>query len=273
MEELLIQRQKRIAAKSSGSNVSSPLASKKTPTGTKTVKTSNEKTPAEAVKAKPVLRSSTIERLAVARTAPKEPQQKPLTKRTSKPLGNKTEKPQDKKPSRKSPGLSRDPSFEIKETVEEESQSYLPVMLVDELPPAASSVDDFKDIKEMHSLPNETITNHQKVEDQTKIDDEEIVKKTSVCEDKQVTNNLCSEDVEEVKASPPKPVSPKKSVTFSETNMEEKYFFSPTVSETDVSTPPATEQDHSRKKWNSEETSPKATAKGFRKLLMFGRKK
>ncbi|XP_013600782.1 PREDICTED: muscle M-line assembly protein unc-89 [Brassica oleracea var. oleracea] len=273
MEELLIQRQKRIAAKSSGSNVSSPLASKKTPTGTKTVKTSNEKTPAEAVKAKPVLRSSTIERLAVARTAPKEPQQKPLTKRTSKPLGNKTEKPQDKKPSRKSPGLSRDPSFEIKETVEEESQSYLPVMLVDELPPAASSVDDFKDIKEMHSLPNETITNHQKVEDQTKIDDEEIVKKTSVCEDKQVTNNLCSEDVEEVKASPPKPLSPKKSVTFSETNMEEKYFFSPTVSETDVSTPPATEQDHSRKKWNSEETSPKATAKGFRKLLMFGRKK
>ncbi|CAG7887816.1 unnamed protein product [Brassica rapa] len=272
MEELLIQRQKRIAAKSSGSNVSSPLASKKTPTGTKTVKTSNEKTPAEALKAKPVLRSSTIERLAVARTAPTEPQQKPVTKKASKPVGNKTEKPQDKKPSRKSPGLSRDPSLEIKETVEE-SQSYLPVKQVDELPPATSSVDDFKDIKEMHSLPNETITNHQKVQEQTKVDDEEIVKKTSVCEDKQVTNNLCSEDVGEVEISPPKPLSPKKSVTFSETNMEEKYFFSPTVSETDVSTPPATEADHSRKKWNSEETSPKSTAKGFRKLLMFGRKK
>lgn len=274
MEELLIQRQKRIAEKSSGSSVSSPLATKKTPTGNKTVKTliKNEKTP-EAVKAKPVLRSSTIERLAVARTAPKEPQQKPVTKKTSKPVGNKTEKPQDKKPSKKSPGLSRDPSLEIKETVEE-SQSYLPVKQADELlPPGASSVDDFKDIKEMHSLPNETITNHQKVQEQTKVDDEEIVKKTSVCEDKQVTNNLCSEDVEEVKASPPKPLSPKKSVTFSETNMEEKYFFSPTVSETDVSTPPATEADHSRKKWNSEETSPKSTAKGFRKLLMFGRKK
>lgn len=283
MEELLIQRQKRIAAKSSNgsSSVSSPLASKKTPTGTKTVK--KEKTP-EAVtqsKAKPVLRSSTIERLAVARTAPpKEPQQKPVNKRTtSKPVvGSKTEKPQDKKPSRK---LSRDPSLEIKETVEEEeSQSYLPVKQADELPlPAASSSvdDDFKDIKEMmmHSLPNEeTITNHhQKVEeDQT---NEEIVKKTSVCEDKQVTRDLCSEDAEEAKdASAPKPLSPKKSVTFSETNMEEKYFFSPTVSETDVSTPPATEAaDHSRKKWNSEETSPKATAKVFRKLLMFGRKK
>ncbi|RID78933.1 hypothetical protein BRARA_A01712 [Brassica rapa] len=274
MEELLIQRQKRIAEKSSGSSVSSPLATKKTPTGNKTVKTliKNEKTP-EAVKAKPVLRSSTIERLAVARTAPKEPQQKPVTKKASKPVVNKTEKPQDKKPSKKSPGLSRDPSLEIKETVEE-SQSYLPVKQADELlPPGASSVDDFKDIKEMHSLPNETITNHQKVQEQTKVDDEEIVKKTSVCEDKQVTNNLCSEDVEEVKASPPKPLSPKKSVTFSETNMEEKYFFSPTVSETDVSTPPATEADHSRKKWNSEETSPKSTAKGFRKLLMFGRKK
>lgn len=283
MEELLIQRQKRIAAKSSNgsSSVSSPLASKKTPPGgTKTVK--KEKTP-EAVtqsKAKPVLRSSTIERLAVARTAPpKEPQQKPVNKRTtSKPVvGSKTEKPQDKKPSRK---LSRDPSLEIKETVEEEeSQSYLPVKQADELPlPAASSSvdDDFKDIKEMmHSLPNEeTITNHQhKVEeDQT---NEEIVKMTSVCEDKQVTRDICSEDAEEAKdASAPKPLSPKKSVTFSETNMEEKYFFSPTVSETDVSTPPATEAaDHSRKKWNSEETSPKATAKVFRKLLMFGRKK
>ncbi|CAH8318247.1 unnamed protein product [Eruca vesicaria subsp. sativa] len=271
MEELLIQRQKRIAEKSSGnsSSVSSPVTSKKTPAGTKTVKTTvkNEKTP-EAVKAKPVLRSSTIERLAVARTAPKEPQQKPVNKKTTKPVvGNKTEKPQDKKPSRKGPGLSRDPSLEIKETVEESSQSYLPVKQVDELlPPAASSLDDFKDIKE-------TITNHQKVEEQTKIDDEEIVKKTPVCEDKEVTSNPCSEDVGEVKTSQQKPLSPKKSVTFSETNMEEKYFFSPTVSETEISTPPATEQDHSRKKWNSEETSPKATAKGFRKLLMFGRKK
>ncbi|KAF8114579.1 hypothetical protein N665_0036s0103 [Sinapis alba] len=271
MEELLIQRQKRIAEKSSNGSVSSPLASKKTPAGAKTVKTMKKEKIPEAVtqsKAKPVLRSSTIERLAVARTAPKEPQQKPVNKRTSKPVGNKTEKPQDKKPSRKSPGLSRDPSLEIKETVEEESQSYLPVKQADEVLPAASSLDEFKDIKEMHSLPNETITNHQKVQEQMKIDDEEIVKNTSVCEDKEVT-----EDVGEVKASPPKPLSPKKSVTFSETNMEEKYFFSPTVSETDVSTPPAAEADHSRKKWNSEETSPKATAKVFRKLLMFGRKK
>ena len=87
----------------------------------------------------------------------KETQQKPVTKKASKPVGNKTEKPQDKKPNIKSPGLSRDPSLEIKETVEE-SQSYFPVKQVDELLPTASSVDDFKDIKEMHSLPNETIT-------------------------------------------------------------------------------------------------------------------
>ncbi|CAH2077780.1 unnamed protein product [Thlaspi arvense] len=297
MEELLIQRQKRIAEKSSGGTVSSSLTSKKTPTATKTVKSSikNEKT-AEATlqpKAKPVLRSSTIERLAVARTAPKEPQQKQVIKRASKPLGNKTEKPQDKKSSKiadtdaKSLELSRDPSLEIKETVEEDSQSYLSVKQVDE-PSAASSAVDFKDIKE--SLPleetgrgisqySEFITDavsksdNQRVQDQTKIDDQEIVKKTSVCEDKQIHRNHCSEDVGEVKVPQAKPASPKKSVTFSETNMEEKYYFSPTVSENDVSTPPATETDHSRKKWNSEETSPKATAKVFRKLLMFGRKK
>nr|BAJ34084.1 unnamed protein product [Eutrema halophilum] len=297
MEELLIQRQKRIAEKSSNGSVSSSLASKKAPTADKTVKsmTKKEKTPEAAQpKARPVLRSSTIERLAVARTAPKEPQQKPVINRASKPLANKTEKSQDKKSSKvgksdaKSLELSRDPSLEIKETVED-SESYLPVKQVDE-PPPVSSVDDFKDIKELHSLsseeisrgnngPNEIIAdeksfaNHQKVQDQMKIDDQEIVKKTSACEEKQqITTNDCSEDVGEVKVSPPKPLSPKKSVTFSETNMEEKYYFSPTVSENDISTPPATETDHSRKKWNSEETSPKGTAKVFRKLLMFGKK-
>ncbi|CAA0396683.1 hypothetical protein ISN44_As04g028340 [Arabidopsis suecica] len=290
MEELLIQRQKRIAEKSSGGSVSSSLASKKTPTVTKSVKSSikNEKTPEAAQsKAKPVLRSSTIERLAVARTAPKEPQQKPVIKRTSKPSGYKTEKAQEKKSSKigqsdaKSVELSRDPSLEIKETVVEDSHSYLSEKQVDALP-AVASVDDFKDIKELHSLPSEEtarVKNRpneiiaEKVQDQTKIDDQETVKNTSVSEDKQITTKHYSEDVGEVQASQEKPVSPKKSVTFSETNMEEKYYFSPAVSEIDISTPPATEADHSRKKWNSEETSPKATAKVFRKLLMFGRKK
>ncbi|CAN8326114.1 unnamed protein product [Cochlearia groenlandica] len=279
MEELLIQRQKRIAEKSAGGNVSSALASKKTPTTTKTAKSSEKTLQTGQLKAKPVMRSSTIDRLAVARTIPKEPQQKAVIKRTSKPLGTKTEKPQDKKPSKivtsdaKSLELSRDPSLEIKETVE------------DSPPPPASSTDDFKDIKELHSLPSqETVIgniadvtsndNQQKVQDQTKIDDQETVKKTSVCEDKQITRSHCPEDVIEVNdVSQAKPVSPKKSVRFSETNMEEKYYFSPTVSEIDASTPPPeSETDHSRKKWNSEETSPKATAKVFRKLLMFGRK-
>ncbi|XP_010438618.1 PREDICTED: uncharacterized protein LOC104722182 isoform X2 [Camelina sativa] len=289
MEELLIQRQKRIAEKSSGGSVS-----KKTPPAIKTVKSSvkNEKTPEAAQsKAKPLLRSSTIERLAVARTAPKEPQQKPVVKRPSKPLGNKTEKAQDKKTSKigqseaKGLQLSRDPSLEIKETVVEDSQSYLSVKQVEDLPPAAAPfADDFKDIKELHSLPSEETntanngpneiiadaTNHQKVQDQTV---QETVKKSHVSEDKQITTNHYSEDVGEVQISQAKSVSPKKSVTFSETNMEEKYYFSPAASEIDVSTPPVTEADHSRKKWNSEETSPKATAKVFRKLLMFGRKK
>ncbi|KAG2245352.1 hypothetical protein Bca52824_092776 [Brassica carinata] len=176
MEELLIQRQKRIAEKSSSGSVSSPVTSKKTLAGAKTVKTVKKEKIPEAVtqsKAKPVLRSSTIERLAVARTAPKELQQNQSTKSI------KTCRKQDRETSRQ--------------------ETY-----------------------------------------------QRFTAKTTV-----------SEEVGD----------------FSETNMEEKYFFSPTVSETDVSTPPATEQDHSRKKWNSEETSPKATAKVFRKLLMFGRKK
>ncbi|KAJ6728042.1 COP1-INTERACTING PROTEIN 7 [Salix koriyanagi] len=50
---------------------------------------------------------------------------------------------------------------------------------------------------------------------------------------------------------------------------------SPEKSEIEISTPPPDEINpesiHSRKKWNSDENSPKV-AKGFRKLLMFGRK-
>ncbi|KAL0688656.1 hypothetical protein Bca4012_088333 [Brassica carinata] len=147
---------------SSPSSSASPTPMMKTPAGAKTVKTMKKEKIPEAVtqsKAKPVLRSSTIERLAVARTAPKETQQKPVTKKASKPVGTRQKKPQEKKPSKKSPGLSRDPSLEIKETVEEETQSYLPVKQADELLPAASPLDEFKDIKEMHSLPNETIRN------------------------------------------------------------------------------------------------------------------
>ncbi|XWS52029.1 hypothetical protein CRYUN_Cryun11dG0032400 [Craigia yunnanensis] len=79
----------------------------------------------------------------------------------------------------------------------------------------------------------------------------------------------------------PLPPLPNKTVKFSTVNIEgngamnEKYL-SPRISEIEVSTPPPndgmdTEPVQSRKKWNNDENSPKAS-KGFRKLLFFGRK-
>ncbi|XP_010537005.1 PREDICTED: uncharacterized protein LOC104811855 [Tarenaya hassleriana] len=317
MEELLKQRQKRITERSSGNGPSS-LAPKKTPT-------KEEKARPEPAQAKPraVLRSSTIERLAVARPVPpKEPsaqsktvQQKPPIRRTSagsKPIAAAATKTKDIKklnsdktgqkgrPGTISPGLSREPSTEITENIEDYGAKFpLDSPSKQGKAPPASSVDDFKDIKELHSVSSTTEKTREKTGPHDHVPDpmnsnakpvddynphaqaQMIVahesEKTSmpICEDKQITRENQSEDVAEVNKFPTKMASPKKSVTFSETNMEEKYYLSPRVSEINISTPPSGESiqsDHSRKKWNSEETSPKATAKVFRKLLMFGRK-
>lgn len=81
----------------------------------------------------------------------------------------------------------------------------------------------------------------------------------------------------------PMPASPKKESIVSAANIKENYGavtdnlpVSPEISEIEISTPPPSdgmisEAFYSRKKWNSDENSPKAT-KGFRKLLLFGRK-
>ncbi|KAJ6298091.1 hypothetical protein OIU76_019259 [Salix suchowensis] len=73
------------------------------------------------------------------------------------------------------------------------------------------------------------------------------------------------------------PESPNKALNLCAIDIRENGGFSEILesSEIEISTPPPDEINPepipSRKKWNSDENSPKA-AKGFRKLLLFGRK-
>lgn len=86
MEELLIRRQKRIAEKS-GANGGSPMKFGKPQTGSKAKpQTSAE----ETKKPKPILRSSTIERLAAAKTSPKAPTPQPKKEASKKANVNKS---------------------------------------------------------------------------------------------------------------------------------------------------------------------------------------
>ncbi|XVF78176.1 hypothetical protein PTKIN_Ptkin14bG0108700 [Pterospermum kingtungense] len=165
------------------------------------------------------------------------------------------------------------------------------------------SIDDFKDIQELQ------ITSIEKTEgsavlpqiktsedrssngnmltegkpprlDHVKGDDGIKKDSTAVSDDKRAPENY-EQDVPEMIVHP-LPPAPTKTVRFSTVHIEgnaatnEKYQ-SPRIPEIEISTPPPPnygmdmESVHSRKKWNNDDNTPKA-AKGFRKLLFFGRR-
>lgn len=332
MEELLIQRQKRIAEKSATSG-SSPLTSKKASTENRTGKasTKNEKakiqSPAEETKKinKPVLRSSTIDRLATARTVPKE---LPIKSKSSQPkklsqkangtaatlsqniacADDKKSTPKksissDKKNGQNNIGklLSHESDLKSKEDPREAATGLLVELAEEKATQHADIVDDFKNIKELRSISSiEKVEAEGNLPSQVKTDDknsngvnpedelaqskylnghrEILNESTAICEDKNISNDS-SEHTPEITVHP-KSTAPKKVVKFSDVTMEDnvvvnQHYLLSKVSEIEISTPPtdemSTEQVHSRKKWSSQEHSPKA-AKGFRKLLLFGRK-
>lgn len=124
------------------------------------------------------------------------------------------------------------------------------------------------------------IQDHSAQLDNLKGDSEVTSKASPVLEDVTVSNGHV-QFVPEVTIHP-LPPSPKKAFNSTALHIDEdgeaneKFSVSPEISVVEMSTPPpndkmAPEPIHSRKKWNSDENSPKAT-KGFRKLLLFGRK-
>ncbi|KAJ0101774.1 hypothetical protein Patl1_04598 [Pistacia atlantica] len=331
MEELLIQRQKRIAERSAANGGSATV--KRTSTENKSSLASKKKgkteiqspTKESAKFHKSVFRSSTVDRLATARTTqmvsptPTKPDQpkKPISKAngTTTTMSQKTVGAENKKssankvkPSDKKNGqeminevLSRRNSDVQEKQDSMDAKSALPIeTTATQSTHHTGGIDDCKDIKELHNISstekieedinsqrstlddrycNEIMINKPSAQlDRSKSDDELSKAPTGLSEDTKVSEDKVA-DVSETTVHPA-PASLDKGLNSSRVNIEEsdgtnENFRSAEISEIKIATPPPSEiiaePNHSRKKWNNEDNSPKA-AKGFRKLLLFGRK-
>lgn len=321
-EELMIQRQKRIAERS---------ASKKTGTETRTSLTSAKKvnpkihpSNEETKKLnKPVLRNSTIERLATARVSqkkasPSPAKSGPTKKPSSKANGVPTQKTTGTE--KKKQGTNEVKSSSQKEDAKKingevpagtnglgkneiEVSVALPVnsSAVQSVEPDNNnlSLKDNNELSKISSLEKHATYLTSEIE-HVHGNDVQIHKDSSLPNHdhslggnqsrvEEVPNKLSSlpsdnkpQHITDMITNPPA-VLPSKPLTVSAVNskvnheIDESNAFLPKVTETQNSTPPPPsiqvipEPVHSRKKWNSDEDSSKP-AKGFRKLLFFGRK-
>ncbi|KAG4960822.1 COP1-interacting protein 7 [Glycine soja] len=320
-EELMIQRQKRIAERS---------ASKKTGTGTKTSLTSAKKenpkihpSNEETKKLqKPVIRNSTIERLATARVSQSKvspspaksgPTKKPTLKANGVPLQKtaSTEKKQDPKEV-KSSSLKEDAkktngevlgatNGQAKNEIEisvalprnsgatqsvETNNSNLGLKDNGELSKTSSEKDATSLISErehvhanvgqLHADPS--LPNHNLALGGNQPRGEEVSNKLSSLPGDSKPQHITDVITNPTAALPSKPLTV--SAVNSNVNQEihENNAILPQVTEKQISTTPPPnnqvmmpESVHSRKKWNTDEDNSKP-AKGFRKLLFFGRK-
>lgn len=319
MEELRIERQKRIAERSA-SRGSNTAASKRISAESRTVVPSITSEKAQDTKKSnkpaPVLRSSTIERLATARTAPKVSTTRSyvgqsekqsvkangvvpttLSQKTPRAM-NKKPSPNKAKPSENGPkslnqALSPESDVQVKDCIKTTEALFKECTAVHVTQPSHTS-DELQDIKVFHTT-SLTEKNEGNLDASSfNLDSSMPSKDLSAQKDHLVGNadhglakespvliEHNSKQVPEISLHPSLP-SPNKESIVSAMNIEENgattdYIpASSEISEIEISTtPPSDEMTpegiHSRKKWNSDENSPKAT-KGFRKLLLFGRK-
>ncbi|KAF7836749.1 COP1-interacting protein 7 [Senna tora] len=315
-EEQMIQRQRRIAERSS---------TKKTGTGNKTSKTSakNDKSKihpsTEDTKKlqKPVLRNSTIERLATARVSQKVspipiksgPTKKPTMKANGVPsqknagaekkkLGPKEVKSSNKKNDKKN--TNEEHSFDTNAQIQHDMEAAVVLPMKHSAAQPVEPNDSIVELKDITELPRissaKNNAGHMISERKSML--EKVVQldvdSTVPNQNRTFGGNLAKDEVLDKVSSVPseeKPVhvteviinptaaSPNQNLTVSAVNSKanhESYPVSPKKSGIEISTPPPSdrvmpEPVHSRKKWNSEEDSSKA-AKGFRKLLFFGRR-
>lgn len=294
----MIQRQKRIAERSS---------SKKTGTETKKgnpkIHPSNEETKTSN---KPVLRSSTINRLATARVtqqkvSPSQPKSSPAKKPSLKankvPL-QKKQLPKEVKSSNPKEGARETKAKVLSDTnaktkIETKASLVLPIK-----PVAAKAVEqnnnnhDLKVIEEVskaspekhprsliseretphenmrHIRTNSSLPNHDQPSVGNQSRGEEVSDKLpSLHGDNMITASSTA-------ALPTKPLMYTASNSKVNQKIDEIYVTPPKVSEIQISTPPPSNQEsiHNRKKWINEEEDSSKAAKGFRKLLFFGRR-
>ncbi|PSS16202.1 Dentin sialoprotein [Actinidia chinensis var. chinensis] len=308
-EELMIQRQKRIAAR--GSN---PATAKRTSIENKAAigSVKNEKPKLQFPEQdterlqKPILRNSTIDRLAAAKVTPKlsSTKEKPSQPRKAILKASGTE---NKKPGTEKVKSSGKPGVQGKKDGADPTVALPVESSTEQATQPSEGINDSKNIKGLHrissfengdkilqrntsddkncnrDLPNGNVSvpiqDHSSQMDCVNCDNEVTSKASPVLEDTTASNGNVR-FVPEVIVHP-FPPSPTKALSFSASPIDEGgvtneiFSVSPEISVVQMSTPPddemAPETIHSRKKWNSDENSPKVT-KGFRKLLLFGRK-
>lgn len=347
-EELLIQRQKRIAERSAGGGGSAAI--KRTPaenrsptTSKKTVKNESQSPAKESANLhKPVFRSSTMDRLATARTTKNAPPTQTksghpkkeilkangtataLSKKTARAENKKSNasrvKPSDKQNDQNfvnevvpcdpdvqgnedcmdsAAALPTDPDVQRNQDCVETTTALQIESTAAQVTQNTEAIDDSKDIKELRGILS-TEKNEDIIAEQSNLDDESC--NVNITETQPLQLDHIKDDEKLSKALPalcddtkvpeeqgvhisettmhPTPPAHEKGLTFPSVKFEESATIienarSPEISEIKVSTPPPselnTEPMHSRKKWNNDDNSPKA-AKGFRKLLLFGRR-
>ncbi|KAK4387052.1 COP1-interacting protein 7 [Sesamum angolense] len=314
MEELAIQRQKRIAERSAAKGVRpetsrmSSKESKKNSVSTKAEKPKLHDPADENEKSrKPVMRSSTIDRLAAARTTNKisSPEskvgqnRKPASKGNSVAAASSLKKTigtqeQNNKvyPSEKT-GTKNNLRRSSSDIQERDRKGTIPSIAVEsiseERTPAKTSIEDFGTVKILHTVTSVENREANVISPKGTQDDQNSIQVSS---DKNIisSENPSMETVpqgnvdDHVGLTPQTAVDPtvgnnpkSTSLHINEKGDEKKKLsFSPEISVMNISTPPPNyemnpELTHSRKKWNNGESSPKIP-KGFRRLLLFGRR-
>ncbi|KAL9160191.1 hypothetical protein ABFS82_08G183800 [Erythranthe guttata] len=249
MEELVIQRQKRIAERSAGKGTAVAPETSRRSSKERSVSTKNDKAlkPQPQIienkkTQKPVMKNSTIDRLAASRTTTKQSPNESKVGQTKKLPTSKMATSASKKTKVKTPD-SKPSTNGPKTTLISSDKS-------------AKGDEDFGIVKVL-----QTVTSVEKREANVILDKELGSSKDISMQMENIKGN--SEDRVELSI----PGNEKKKISFS----PEIYVVGPT------STPPPNEETndqetiHSRKKWNNGESSPKVP-KGFRRLLLFGRR-
>ncbi|KAL1567131.1 COP1-interacting protein 7 [Salvia divinorum] len=309
MEELLIQRQKRIAERSAAKGITRDIPKRHTIESKK----SNEKTPTaeNKISSKPVMKSSTIDRLSTARTTNKHSSTESRVGQNQKPTSKakpamalsqlkKTKATQERQEKinaldkKTGSNYSRSTS-----TVQVKASTGATPMIADESRRAEGIQAERKDsngdsgrdtlLHTMTSVEKSELTTLSTTDASEEINSIQILpskdmplplKHSSMLKDQQLNvDDVCVGVAPEIAVHSTAENNLKSALSNSNEKGAEKkkLSFSPEISVMNIiSTPPSDseaspELNHSRKIWNNGESSPKIP-KGFRKLIFFGRR-
>lgn len=317
MEELAIQRQKRIAERSAAKGTRQEPLKVQAKERKKNSSSTTEKTKLQAptdentTSRKPVMKSSTIDRLATARTTNKKPStteskvgqtRKPTSKANSSmaPLSIKKAKENQERKDKVKPldkKIGSDNSRSTSDVQGRDSRSATPVISEDSRRTERAQTErkdrneDFGTDTVLHTVTSvekrELATFSIKDASEEKISsrmlpDKDILplQDSSVPKEQQLNADnrvRIAPDIAEHDHASERNLKSAVSNSNEKVAEKKKLSFSPEISVMNISTPPSDSEEantdlmHPRKKWSNGESSPKIP-KGFRKLIFFGRR-